>query len=99
MGVSDANVNFRASGETMKEIADIQKLFHPFLADRSSTLRWIIRTVWRLLFTDATVIQAFKEWQVFSCATSCHGVTQMRFDFPAREPLVTFFPRIDGGQR
>ena len=94
MSVSDKNVNFRASEETMSEIADIQKLFQPFLADRSSTLRWIIRTVWMLLFTDAKVIDAFKEWQLFSRDNAQREVAQLNFEFPRTATGCEFFPRV-----
>lgn len=93
MSVSDRNINFRASDDTMREIAEIQTLFQPFLADRSSTLRWIIKTVWKLLFTDAKVIDAFRAWQMFSGNNSQHAELQMRISFPPQEG-TSFFPKI-----
>ena len=96
MGVSDKNVNFRASEQTLNEIADIQKLFHPFLPDRSGTLRWIVRTMWQLLFTDRKLIELFREWQVISGNASQH-VQQLSIKFP---PAVGanpgWFPKFGG---
>ena len=91
MSVRDKAVNFRASEETVAQIEDIKSLFHPLMPDRSATLRWIVKTMWGLLFTDSTLADTFQSWQVLRRTTSAHGVTQMRFHFPNDNP---FFPRI-----
>jgi hypothetical protein len=91
MAISDRNVNFRASEGTLKELADIQGLFHPFLTDRSSTIRWIVRKFWELLFTDTNFTEVLRDWQVFSGKTAQHK--QLKLMFHEHEP--SFFPRIN----
>ena len=90
MGTADRNVNFRASEQTHKELDDIQRLFHPFLPDRSTTLRWIIRKFWEVLFTDTNLTDILKQWQVMHGKTSQHKQLQLVFG----EPLPAMFPRI-----
>jgi hypothetical protein len=96
MGVSDRNVNFRASEATLKELADIQKLFGPFLSDRSATIRWIVRKFWELLFTDTNFTEVLRDWQVFSGNKSQRDVLQMSIHFPPPQGQE-FFPKIKGG--
>ena len=91
MGISDRNINFRASEDTLRELADIQTLFHPFLPDRSSTLRWIVRKFWEVLFTDTNLSEALRDWQVFSGKTTQHKQLKLMF----HEHEASFFPRIN----
>lgn len=98
MSISDKNVNFRANEATLKELADIQTLFHPFLPDRSSTLRWIVRKFWELLFTDTKLTDALKDWQVIHGKTSQRDVTQLLIHFPPHGDAISFRPRISNYQ-
>ena len=93
MSLSDRNVNFRASEATLKELADIQMLFQPFLPDRSSTIRWVVRKFWELLFTDTNFTEVLRDWQVFSGNKSQRSATQLNLVF--HEHKVSFFPRIN----
>ena len=95
MSLRDRCVNFRANEETVQQIEDIKALFAPLMADRSSVLRWIVKTMWMLLFTDAKIADVFKEWQVIRGLNAASGVTQMKLDFPPPE-RVTFYPRFGG---
>jgi hypothetical protein len=92
VAISDRNVNFRASDATLKELADIQALFHPFLPDRSTTLRWIVRKFWELLFTDTNFTEVLRDWQVFSGNKSQRTATQLNLVFHEHKP--SFFPKI-----
>ena len=91
MSLRATAVNFRASEETVKQIEDIKSLFAPLMPDRSSTLRWIVKTMWMLLFTESSLAEIFQTWQVLHRQQTASGVTQMRFHFPVEHP---FFPRI-----
>ena len=93
MAISDRNVNFRASEATLKELADIQKLFHPFLSDRSATIRWIVRKFWELLFTDTNFTEVLRDWQVFSGNNAQRCATQLKLVFH-EYPNPPCYPRI-----
>ena len=90
MAISDRNINFRAPEQTLLELEAIQKLFHPYLPDRSTTIRWVIRKFWEVLFTDTNLSDVLKQWQVIHGKTPQHRQLQLVFG----EPSPTFFPRI-----
>lgn len=90
MAIPDRNINFRASEQTLSELHDIQNLFHPYLPDRSSTLRWVIRKFWEVLFTDTNFTDVLAQWQAIQGKTLQYK--QLRLVFG--EPAPKFFPRI-----
>ena len=96
MSLRATAVNFRASEETLRQIEDIKVLFTPLMADRSSTLRWIVKTMWMLLFTDASLAEIFQTWQVLHRQKAASDVTQLQFEFPRAHTGCEMFPRIWG---
>ena len=90
MAIPDRNINFRETEDTLEELQAIQQLFHPYLPDRSATLRWIIRKFWEVLFTDTNLIDVLKQWQVIHGNTSQHKQLKLVFS----EPMPSFFPKI-----
>lgn len=90
MAISERNINFRAPEQTLLELDAIQRLFHPYLPDRSTTLRWVIRKFWELLFTNTNLSDVLQQWQVFTGKTSQHKQLQLVF----HEPIPPMYPRI-----
>lgn len=93
MGLEKRSTAFRLSEDTLNELAAIQKAFSPFAEDRSSTLRIVIRVLYSILFTPATLNEILMVCQRLQSVTSQYD-GQMQFRFPGQVSLTPRFGRL-----
>ena len=91
MAIPDTSLSFRASAETRKQLADIQKMFE---RDRSWVLRKCVAVMWLILFDLSKLEQFIHDWQEFHRTKPSSRVAhQLNLNFSGYE-RVTFFPRM-----
>jgi hypothetical protein len=81
MGVTKQAYTVRLCEETAGMLRKIQAAFSPFCEDLSSTVRFVIRLAYALIFDAHTLLDVFDLMQQLRCKT-LHYRPQMSLRFP-----------------
>lgn len=88
MGLEKKNTTFRFSEETLMELHQLQKVLWPFAEDRSSTLRIVIKIMYALIFTPATLRDALDLLQLIHRNTLQDSQLPLKFPPSSGGPLL-----------
>lgn len=93
MGLEKKTYTFRLCEETHGMLRKIQEALSPFCEDLSSTVRFVIRLAYALLFTPTSLKDVLAICQKLHRITS-QDDPQMTFRFPPAIPIQPRFGRL-----